>query len=335
MATVVHLVYGYHLSEKAPSVLEEPRIPYNALSKGTRSRFANLMLDSAFKVVFGLPACEQTLIELLEVLIPGKKIHSVRYMDKEIPGFFLEERKTVFDLFCEGDNKEKFIIEMQLNPQKSFQDRVLFYSTFPIREQLITPLEEQHLRRTGERRKNRDYHLIPVYVISILNFKLEHTQDTSLRDGILSSYSIRNDQDGEPMTDALHFLFLELPRLEYGKDEAYRCKSLLEKIAFVFRHSSFLEERPAELSEDLFKQIFHAAEVANMTSKQYKKYQKDMTTAIDLIAQHDYAYEEGQKEERERILRRLLQKGVSLQEAQDILNEPESEASEDGESRKM
>ena len=329
MAKVIHLVHSYQSSDEAPLMLQEPRIPYKALSKGTRSRFANLMLDTAFKVVFGLPACEQTLVELLEALIPGKKIHSVQYLDKETPGFFMEERKTVFDLFCKGDDDEKFIIEMQLNPQKHFQDRVLFYSTFPLREQLITPLEEQRLRNSGKRRKIQDYHLIPVYVISILNFKLEHEQESSLRDGILSSYSLRNDQDGELMTDALHFLFLELPRLTYEKDEAFRCQTLLEKIAFVFRHSSYLAERPVEFSEDLFKRIFHAAELANMTSKQFQKYQKDMTTAIDLIAQRDYAHEEGfnegKIEERERIIRRLLQKGMSPEEIQAIIEEPESE----------
>lgn len=339
MATVVHLVHDYHFTDELPPVLEEPRIPYNALSKRTRSRFANLMLDTAFKVVFGLPACEQTLIELLEALLPSKKIQSIQYLDKEIPGFFMEERKTVFDLFCKGDNEEKFIIEMQLNAQKHFQDRVLFYSTFPLREQLITPLEEQRLRNSGKRRKIKDYHLIPVYVISIINFKLEHGQDSSLRDGILSSYSLRNDLGGELMTDALHFLFLELPRLAYNKDEAFRCKTLLEKIAFVFRHSSFLEERPVEFSEDLFKRIFQAAEVANMTSEQFHQYQKDMTTAIDLIAQRDYAHEEGFNEgiiegmkegnkkgreegmslERDRIIRRLRDRGMTPEQIHEIV----------------
>jgi SOS response regulatory protein OraA/RecX len=65
-----------------------------------------------------------------------------------------------------------------------------------------------------------------------------------------------------------------------------------------------------------------------MTSKQFQKYQKDMTTAIDLIAQRSFAHEEGfnegKKEERERILRRLLQSGMSPEQIQEILKDPES-----------
>ena len=319
MATVIHWTHPYPTSDEAASTLEDPRIPYKGLSKGTRNRFANLMLDSAFKIVFGLPACEKTLTGLLEALLPDKKIHSIRYLDKEIPGFFLEDQKTIFDLFCESDDGEKFIIEMQLNPEKHFRDRVLFYSTFPIREQLITPMEEQYHRNTGERKRILSYQLVPVYVISIINFRLNHREGASLRDGILSSYSIRSDQDGEPMTDALHFLFLELPRLPYKKNEAARCKTMLEKIAFVFRHSSFLEERPAELSEDLFERIFHSAEIANMTPEEFLQYQSKMLASFDLLAQKDYAFEYGQKVERAAIYRKLEESGMDPEQILDIM----------------
>lgn len=300
MATVIHWTHPHHTPDGAPSqVLEDPHIPYGNLSKDARKRFANLMMDSAFKIVFGLPASEKTLIGLLETLIPGKKIRSIKYLDKEIPGFFLEDQKTVFDLYCESEDRERFIIEMQLNPQKNFRERVLFYSTFPLREQLLKPVEEQYLRNSGASRKIQSYHLVPVYVISILNFKLKHQKEASLRDGLLSSYSIRSDQDGELMTDALHFLFLELPRLKYKKDEAFRCKTMLEKIAFVFRHSSFLEDRPVELSGELFERIFHAAEVANMTAEEFLAYQSEMLASFDQMAQREYAREEAFKDGRE------------------------------------
>ena len=39
------------------------------------------------------------------------------------------------DVYCEGENGEKFIVEMQNAYQTYFKDRALFYSTFPIREQ--------------------------------------------------------------------------------------------------------------------------------------------------------------------------------------------------------
>ena len=75
----------------------------------------------------------------------------------------------------------------------------------------------------------------------------------NLREGLVSSYSIRSDRkSGEQMTDALHFVFLELPRLKVGKDHPEKCLTMLEKIAFAFRHISFLQERPESFSGEFF-----------------------------------------------------------------------------------
>ncbi|GAB4399161.1 MAG: hypothetical protein OHK0053_18900 [Microscillaceae bacterium] len=41
----------------------------------------------------------------------------------------------VFDLYCENEKGEKFIIELQKAKQKHLKDRSLYYATFPIQEQ--------------------------------------------------------------------------------------------------------------------------------------------------------------------------------------------------------
>ena len=92
------LVSGYHPDHRLPETLEEPKIA--DISPEARTRYANIMYDSAFKLTFGSPANRKLLIELLECLLPGKKIASLSFNDKEIPGFFVGDKKTVFDLFC-------------------------------------------------------------------------------------------------------------------------------------------------------------------------------------------------------------------------------------------
>ena len=288
-----------------------------------RARYANIMLDTAFKLVFGSEANKPLLIELLEALIPGKKISDATFLDKEIPGFFVGDKKTVFDLYCTTESRETFIVEMQLHEQSYFTDRVLFYSTYPIREQIVTPLEEErirHLRAAGDEKwedsvPKRNYRLNPVYMVSILNFELTHKLLEDLREGLVSSYSVRSDGgSGEQMTEALHFVFLELPRLKVDKDHPEECQTTLEKIAFAFRHISFLEERPESFSGEFFEHLFHAAELAGMTLDERNQYDKDMMKEIDRIAQMDYVMEkgreegrkEGRKEEKWDIARNLI-----------------------------
>ena len=59
-----------------------------------------------------------------------------------------------------------------------------------------------------------------------------------------------------------------------------------------------LDARPDELAEDFFIRLFHSAELAGFTEADREKYDKDMTTELDKIAQLDYAREEGREEGR-------------------------------------
>ncbi len=69
------------------------------------------------------------------------------------------DRKVIYDLYCENEKGEKFIVELQKARQKYFKERTIFYSTFPIQEQ----------SKQGE----WDFELSAVYSISILNFLVD------------------------------------------------------------------------------------------------------------------------------------------------------------------
>ena len=302
------LVSGYPVPEECASVLNDPLI--GNIPPETQARYANIMLDTAFKIVFGSAANKSLLIQLLECLIPGKKISSLKYEDKEIPGFFVTEKKTIFDLYCKTDKGERFVVEMQLHEQTHYCDRALFYSTYPIREQLITSKEEEKLRKKRKRKKINSYELKPVYMISILDHSLNHVSSDAIRDGLVSSYAIRADNGGELMTDSLHFIYLELGRLPYREDEAWKCETLVEKLAFAFKYMSILHERPAEFGEAFFRRLFQAAELATMTPLQRKQYDIDMFTEIDRRAQLAFASEKGLAEGREKGLREGQEQGL-------------------------
>lgn len=302
------VVSGYPVPENHV-VLEDYLSEY--ISPETQSRYANIMLDTAFKIVFGNNANKSLLIQLLECLIPGKKIRGLRYQDKEIPGFFVTEKKTIFDLYCTTETGERFIVEMQLGEQNHFCDRALFYSTYPIREQLITSKEEEELRKNEERKKIDSYELKPVYMVSILNHSLEHRSSEAIGDSLVSSYSIRSDVGDEKMTDSLHFVYLELGRLPYRKDEAWKCETLVEKLAFAFKYISFLYERPVEFGEAFFRKLFEAAELAKMTPAQRRNYDADMLTELDRRAQIAYASKKSLAEGREKGLAEGREKGLA------------------------
>ena len=279
------------------------------------NRYADIRIDAAFKICFGTEANKDNMIGLLGLLIPDAHIVDITFMDKEFPGFVMSEKTTIFDVYCKTEDGRRIIVEMQLKSQRHFVDRAIYYSTYPLREQLSTPMET-------EPGTIRSYGLRPVYTISIVDFSLDHDDaEEALTDGLLSSYSLRNDRNGERLSDTLHYVFFELGRFHYGKNELDRCSTGLEKLAYVFRYIMQLDARPDELAEDFFIRLFHSAELAGFTEADREKYDKDMTTELDKIAQLDYAREEGREEgrvegrEKEKIetAKKMLDLGIEVE----------------------
>ena len=88
-----------------------------------KGRYAFILTDAAFKVVVCTPENEDLLIEILELLLPGKHISSIDFVNKEMHGLVIEEKSSNFDLLCtEKDTGEKFLVEVQNRPHDSYRD---------------------------------------------------------------------------------------------------------------------------------------------------------------------------------------------------------------------
>ena len=205
------------------------------------------------------------------------------------------DKKTTFDLFCTSEAGEQFIVEMQFAEQETYRERMLFYATYPLRAQMDARIRAVE-RLSGITRDRMDYSLHPVYVLSMLNFSLPHEGDKALEEGLVSRFSIRNDGNGEIMTDALHFIYLELGRLGRKKGEEALCRTPLERLAYSLKYMHMLDDRPEGFDDDLQQMLFTATELAGMTQEQRQEYDKTMTTKIDIIEQQETARKRGLEE---------------------------------------
>ncbi|MBQ7268849.1 MAG: PD-(D/E)XK nuclease family transposase [Bacteroidales bacterium] len=282
-------------------------------------RYANLLYDETFKLVVAAEGNESLVLEILRLLLPELHIASVRFMDRERHGFAISEKNVTFDLYCTDESGERFIVEMQHASQSHFADRMLFYSTFALREQLETKMRErrEQLRR-GQPAPPVDYSLLPVYVVGILNFSIPHRDAGALTEGLVSRYELLNTGNGERMTGALTFLFLELGRLGIGPKEPQRCVTLLEKFAWSMRYMHEVEEKPEGFEDSLLGLLYGKSEFANMTVGQQEAYDRIMTTDIDIENQIAYARrtgrEEGEAAGKAEVARAMKAAGLSAEE---------------------
>ena len=107
----------------------------------TEERYISLRTYFGFKRIFGTAPNKDLLINFLNSLFDGSQVvKDVKYLNTEHFGDSSSARKAIFDVYCEGEDGEKFIVEMQNAYQQHFKDRSVFYSTFPIREQAMKNL---------------------------------------------------------------------------------------------------------------------------------------------------------------------------------------------------
>ena len=260
-----------------------------------QEKYINPLTDFGFKKLFGTDVNKVLLIDFLNEILPNKKIKDLTYASTEQLGRTELDRKAIFDLYCIGENGERFIVEMQKAKQNYFKDRSIFYASFPVQEQA---------------KKNEwDYKLEPVYSVGILDFIFDdHKTDKNL----LHIVELKN-QRCEVFYDKLKFIYLELPKFKKKEEEL---KTRFDKWLYVFTHLSELQNRPKKLQERIFNRLFEAAEIAKFSKKEREAYEESLKNYRDIKNIVDTSREEGLQEGREEG----LQKGRKEREIEIVKN---------------
>ena len=82
--------------------------------KQAEERYISLLTDFGFKRIFGTAPNKDLLINFLNALFKKKQvITDVKYLNSEKVGDVYTDRKAIFDVYCENEKGEKFIVEMQ------------------------------------------------------------------------------------------------------------------------------------------------------------------------------------------------------------------------------
>ena len=256
-----------------------------------KEKYINPLTDFGFKKLFGTESTKVLLIDFLNQILPDRKIKDLSYSSNEKQGKTEIDRKAIFDLYCIGDNGERFIVEMQKAKQNYFKDRSVYYASFPIQEQA---------------KKNKwNYKLEPVYSIGILDFIFDdHKQEKEL----LHIVELK-DQQCEVFYKKLKFIYLELPKFKKKEKDL---KTHFDKWVFVLTHLYKLQDRPKKLQERVFKKLFEEAEIAKFTPEEREAYEESLKHYRDINNVVNTSREEGKEEERNEIAKELKKNGVSV-----------------------
>lgn len=259
--------------------------------EGLHERYVNFYTDFAFKKLFGTEANKELLRSFLNSLLDGQEnITHLSYLNSEQLGTQEMDRKAVFDVYCENEHGEKFLVEMQKAEQQFFKDRSVFYATFPIREQA--------------KRGDWNYQLKAVYTIGILNFAFDDGNPKYFHHEV----KLMDTKTKEVFYDKLTFIYLEMPKFTKKESELV---TMTDKWLYAIRHLPALLDRPKALREKIFEQFFTAAEIARFNPNEQIEYEESLKAFRDWYSVLSTAQNKGYAEGMEKGMEQGMEKGMA------------------------
>ena len=208
----------------------------NKTKKGSSTMYSNCKYlnpkaDLTFKLVFG--EHPDLVMSLLNALLPLKydeQITQVEYISPEMVPENPAKKNSVVDVRCYDQVGRQFIVEMQMEWNESFKNRVVLNASKAVVRQL---------------KKSEDFKLVhPVYSLNLIN----DVGFDAGPDEFYHDYAIVNVEHTDRIIEGLRFVFIELPK--------FKPKTIIEKkmavlwLRFLTEINEETKEAPAELLEN-------------------------------------------------------------------------------------
>lgn len=255
------------------------------------SRFINPFTDVGFKRIFGQEFSKPLLLDFLNNLLKGERvITDLKFLDKEQPAEFREDRSLIYDIFCETDNGDRIIVEMQNREHPNFADRCLYYAS-------------QAISRQGERGTEWNYHINAVYMVAFINFHME-----GLGDQFRYDIGLADMATGKPFSGKERFIFLQLPCF---KKEADECENDFERWIYVLKNMETFNRMPWAAKNSVFRKLAEVAEVSNLSKEDRIKYDTALRHYRDTLNAMQGAEAKGHAKGLEEGLAKGLEEGLA------------------------
>ena len=257
----------------------------------------NLRSDVGFKAVFADRNNKDILIGVLnQILPPEARIEDIKeYSDREQRRDVPYGKKTVLDLVCVDRDDRTFVVEMQASEEDFFFERCVYYASGLYHLELSDGVRYKGLR--------------PVYVVSFLNYRLRH-DDESLwdTDHFISNWRFTEKRTGMVADQTISVIFVEMTLFTKTLEE---CVTEFDRLFYIFKNSEGFQRIPEWIEEagGISRRLAEACEVAAFDKEKKLKYEIDKMNEWDIQAQKEYAVRKGLEEGLQKGLQKGLREG--------------------------
>jgi len=262
------------------------------------ARYLDPKSDLTFKRIFGEhPAL---LINFLNAVMPfesDRHIVDIEYLPAEQVPENPGKKNSIVDVKCKDNYKRQFIIEMQMDWDEVFMNRIVFNAGKAYVRQL---------------KRREAYHLLqPVYTLAILNDTFDHKTEQ-----FYHHYQIVNRANTDEIIPGLEFVLIELEK--FSAETMMDRKLAVLWLRFLKEVDENMAALPPELQENEY--IRMAAELCEesaFTPEELAAYDKYWDIIRTEIAARESARKKGEaigaKKEQEKAVINGVKAGYSIE----------------------
>lgn len=229
----------------------------------------------SFKKLFGTQQNAAITASFLNAILErkqGEQIISVQIMDPTNLPEGGQEKISFIDVKCVDEQGNKYIVEMQVNAQKDFFQRALYYSAKVLIEQFVP---------------RKPYAtLVPVIFVGVLDFTLfDKTTD------YLSPHGVVDLKTKELSTRHVEFHFIELSKF---KKTLADLKTDTDKWIYLLKEADEMNEIPRQMADkEEIVQAMKILERGCWSQRDRDIYEKEIDLERQRISEEETALEKG------------------------------------------
>lgn len=214
--------------------------------------------DRVFKLILTADESKPALIDLISTVI-GRPVRDVVVRNNEVAPTDTQEKAQQLDINCRTDDDTQINFEMQASrmaespggANQNVKGKVIYYTC-----DLHSSQPSKGVRRYDK--------LAQTYQLTLSSYTIFPN-----RPGYLHSFSLRNDDDNELLSDAVHILFVELNKLGEVLKKPVAAMTDLEKWAIFFRYANVPECR------DIVNEVIESKEVLKVAGERLMSISQD------------------------------------------------------------
>ena len=250
-------------------------------------KYLNPQNDFAFKRLFGVEKNKDILMELLNCVL-NRQLHQrvveVTFLPPVLDPEIFSKKQSIVDVLCRDQDGCQYVIEMQVAPERGFEERAQFYAFKAFVSQM----------NVGERYED----LKEVIFLAFTNFSIfPHKKSYK------SEHIILDRDTHERNLDKLSFTFVDLPKFDAQRPKELSQLTLEEKFYYFLCHAAAI--KPEELKkliggDKIIKKAFKELDHFYWTEEEMRTYEavlkRDRDHAAILGAAMDKGIQKGKIE---------------------------------------